>query len=423
MIGITLSIFSLLLATALLLLGIGLQGTLLGLRAVHEQFPVAVIGYVMSSYFVGIALGTYLCPPIIRRVGHIRAYAAMAAIASSAAIAYVLVIDPYAWALLRIITGICLVGLYMVIESWLNVLAPNKLRGQFFAAYMTITFIALAASQYLLLIADIDDFMLFAITTILISSALVPITLTRVQQPQIIESPRLRLLQVYRDSPLGVIGTLTAGVVMGAFWGMVPVYGIRIGMDTNGVVWLMSLTILGGAILQWPIGKVSDHTDRRAVLGIAALAAAVLAFASSYYAESYSTAFYITYFLFGGFAFSLYSLSVAHINDRLSPEQALDAAQNLLQLYGLGAVIGPALAGVVMNYHEPGTLPLLFAAVLLMMGLFTLYRIRSRHAPPAEEQEKFISMRRTSPVAIEMDPRNDAEPESIEREDAGDSSP
>jgi MFS family permease len=410
MIGITLSIFSLLLATTLLLLGIGLQGTLLGLRAVHEAFSVTVIGYVMSSYFIGMALGTYLCPLVIRRVGHIRAYAAMAAIASSAAISFVLVIDPYAWALLRIITGVCMVGLYMVVESWLNVQAPNNLRGQFFGIYMTATFVALALSQYLLLAEDIAGFTLFAVTSILISTALVPITLTRVQQPHIVKTPRLHLVHVYRDSPLGVFGTLTAGIVMGGFWGMMPVYGSQTGMNTNSIVWLMSITIFGGAILQWPIGKISDLIDRRIVLGFSTLAAAVLAYASSTYGETSPPQFYMIYFLYGGFAFSIYSLSVAHINDRLRPEQALDASQNLLQIYGIGAVAGPALAGVIMKHLGAGSLPLFFTAVLLIAGIFTIYRVLAHPAPAVEYHEKFITMQRTSPVAMEMDPRNDSDP-------------
>jgi MFS family permease len=335
----------------------------------------------------------------------------MAAVASSAAIGFVLMIDPYVWALLRIITGICTVGLYMVVESWLNVLAPNNLRGQFFGTYMTVTFVALALSQYLLLAEDIAGFTLFAVTSILISTALVPITLTRVQQPQIVKTPRLHLIHVYRDSPLGVFGTLTAGIVMGGFWGMMPVYGSQAGLDTHSVVWLMSITIFGGAILQWPIGKISDLIDRRIVLGLAALFAAALAYASSVYGENATPLFYAINFLYGGFAFSLYSLSVAHINDRLSQEQSLDASQNLLQIYGIGAVAGPVLAGITMKQLGLNSLPLFFTAVLLMAGLFTLYRIFTQPAPAVEYHENFIAMQRTSPVAMEMDPRNDSEPD------------
>jgi MFS family permease len=409
MFGIAISIFSLLLSTALLLLGIGLQGTLLGLRAVAEQFPVSVIGYVMSSYFVGFAIGTYLCPPIIRRVGHIRAYTAMAAIASSVAIAHVLIIDPLAWALFRVVTGICMVALYMIIESWLNSLAPNNLRGQFFSAYMVITFVAMALSQYLLLLSDIAGYTLFAINTIVLSVALVPISLTRVQQPTLVETPRLHLITISRESPMGVAGTLTAGVVMGGFWGMMSVYSSKIGLDTAGVAKLMSATILGGAILQWPIGKLSDHIDRRIVLGAVAFAAAIIS-GGGYAVPGFSqTLLYPFYFLYGGFAFSIYSLSVAHVNDRLPPEQALEASRGLLQLYGIGAVIGPGFAGLIMRWYGHETLPLLFAGTLGLLSLFTLYRINASEAPSLESHEEFIPVQRTSPVALELDPRMDLE--------------
>lgn len=413
MLGIAISISSLLLATALLLLGIGLQGTLLGLRAVHEQFSLTVIGYVMSCYFVGFAIGTYLCPPIIRRVGHIRAYASMAAITASTAIAYVMIINPYAWSLFRMITGICMVGLYMIIESWLNALAPNHVRGQFFSAYMMITFVALAFSQYLLLMADIETFMLFAVTTILISTALVPITLTRVQQPHLIETPRLHLVNVYRDSPLGVIGTLTSGIFMGAFWGMMPVYAIEVGMDTQGVVSLMSSAVIGGALLQLPIGRISDYIDRRIVLGISALAAALLAFVAFIFGKSSTVVIYTLYFLYGGFAFSLYSLSVAHVNDRLRPEQTLEASKTLLQVYGIGAIAGPVLAGLMMKYQGSHTLPLLFTLIFLVLCAFTVTRIFAREAIPADEHEAFIGLHRMSPVSLEMDPRTDTESTDI----------
>ncbi len=415
MLGIGFSISSLLLGTALLLLGIGLQGTLLGLRAVDEGFAVSVIGYVMSSYFLGFAVGNYFCPPLIRRVGHIRAFAAMAAINASAAIAFLLFINPFAWSLLRVVTGACMVGLYMVLESWINALAPNQMRGQFFSAYMVVTFVALALAQYLLLYADISGYTLFVLTAIFIALALVPIALTRIDQPPQVETPKLHLRTVYSESPLGVVGALSAGVVMGAFWGMMSVYCATAGLDTTATVLLISSTIIGGALLQWPIGKFSDHVDRRMVISGAAFIAATLALVNYLFITGDSALLYIAYFLYGGFAFSLYSLSVAHVNDRLQPEQALDASQTLLQLYGIGAVLGPSIAGAMMGHFGYRALPLLFTVTLAAFGMFTLYRIILRKAPAAEQQEPFIQLHRTSPVVMEMDPRSDQEGEG-ERE-------
>ncbi len=407
MLGIGISISSLLLGTALLLLGIGLQGTLLGLRAVDEGFAVSIIGYVMSAYFLGFAVGNYFCPPLIRRVGHIRAFAAMAAINASAAIAFLLFINPFAWSLLRVVTGACMVGLYMVLESWINALAPNKMRGQFFSAYMVVTFVALALAQYLLLYADIAGYTLFVLTAIFISLALVPIALTYIEQPPQVVTPKLHLRTVYSESPLGVVGALTAGVVMGAFWGMMSVYCAKAGLDTKATVLLISSTIIGGALLQWPIGKISDHVDRRLVISAAAFIAGALALLNYLFISGDSVQLYVAYFLYGGFAFSLYSLSVAHVNDRLQPEQALDASQTLLQLYGIGAVLGPGIAGAMMDHLGYRALPLLFTVTLAAFGLFTLYRIVLRRAPAAEQQEPFIQLHRTSAVVMEMDPRSE----------------
>jgi MFS family permease len=377
---------------------------------VQEGFAPGVIGYVMSAYFVGLALGSYLWPPLIRQVGHIRAYSALTASASAAAVAYVLLVDPITWALLRVVTGVCMVGFYLVIESWLNALAPNNRRGQFLSAYMVTTFLALGAAQYLLLAGDIGEFRLFAVSSIVISAAVVPVALTRVAQPQLIPTPRLHLLTLYRESPLGVVGTLVAGIVMGAFWGMMAVYSSKIGLSKNSIALLMGATILGGALLQWPIGMISDRVDRRSVLGATALVASGLAVLGFFYGTRLSPMLFALYFLFGGSAFSLYSLSVAHVNDQLRPEQALEASQGLLQLYGIGAALGPVMAGSAMEAYGPRSLPLLFAVAAGALVLFTLYRTLRRTAPPVQEQEPFIPMARTSVVSLEMDPRTDSRP-------------
>ena len=271
------SIFSLLLGAGILLVGIGLLGTLLAVRAGVEHFSDPITGVVMSAYFLGFAAGTYVCPALIRRVGHIRAFAAMAAVASAAAIGHALLVHPVVWAVLRAITGACMVGLYMVVESWLNVLAPRQRRGQIFALYVAVTLVALALGQFLILVGDVDEFMPFGIAAALLSLALVPIALTRVTQPESVEAPELGLRHLYRLSPLGTLGALVAGLVSGAFWGMGPLYAYRVGLSDLSVAGFMATTIIGGALLQWPIGHLSDHHDRRTVLTVVCLLGAVLA--------------------------------------------------------------------------------------------------------------------------------------------------
>lgn len=407
MLRIIISTLSLLLASAILLFGVGLQGTLIALRAGVEGFQVDTTGLIMAAYFIGYVIGTYVCPWLIRQFGHIRSYAILATIASAAAVAFPLFTIPAVWFVLRMITGLCIVGLFIVIESWLNEIAPSESRGRFFAVYMLITLLAMALGQFLLLAGDIHKFDLFAVTTILISLALVPVAMTRVRQPEPVESPPLQFTALYRNSPLGVIGTLVAGMVNGAFWGMGPVFANGIGLNELHIALFISLTVLGGAVLQWPVGMLSDRLDRRSVLTIATFIGAGVALLIYHLLGRYPNSVIALGggFLFGAFAFSLYALSVAHVNDRLEAGQTLDAARGLLQLYGIGAAIGPVLAGYTMSLYGPASLPLYFAFWMLLFGLFALYRMRAVEAPAPEEQSSYMPMHQTSPVVLEMDPR------------------
>lgn len=404
--------YPLLLGIGLLLIGIGLQGTLLALRANLEHFSVPMTGFIMSAYFMGFIVGTFLCPKLIRNVGHIRAFAAFAAITAAAAISHGMFIDEWFWALLRIITGTCMVGLYMVIESWLNAMAPNDQRGRFFSVYVIITLLAMALGQYLILLGDIGGYRLFSLTALLIALAVVPIALTQIIQPSPISAPSIGLKHLHRESPLGVSGALISGINNGAFWGLGALFAQRVGMSETGIALFMSLTIIGGVLLQWPIGHVSDRHDRRHVLVLVSFITATIA-GIAFLAVEMSHALLITLFIvYGGFAFSLYGISVAHVNDHLDADHMLEASRNLLLIYGAGAAIGPTIAGVFMEIAGPGSLLLFFASTLLMLGALGLYRLRVGPVIPSEEQMAFASMVRTSPVALEMDPRLDEHQEA-----------
>ena len=415
MFNIAVSIGSLLLATGLLLLGMGLQGTLLGLRAGVEEYSVTTIGIVMSSYFVGFALGSYFSPRMIRQYGHIRSYAAMASLVSAAAIAYALNTEPLFWILLRIITGFSIMASYVVIESWLNALASNTLRGRFFGAYMIITLLAMAAGQHLLRLGDVSSFELFAISSILVSLALVPVVFTRIEQPQIHEPAHLPLQALYRIAPLGMIATLGAGVITGAFWGMGAIYASSLGLDDNGIAWLMSVIIVGGALLQWPLGIMSDHIDRRKVITLCSLAGATMAALMSLFNDQPALWFYLFSMLFGGFAFTLYGLAVAHTNDHVVPEHSLEAAQGLLQVYGVGAILGPLLASQAIEWLGYVGLPLFYLLVMTLLTGFALLQLQHELPPPSAGHNEFVPMARTSPVALEMSPQtqDDEETESV----------
>jgi MFS family permease len=396
------SIFSLLAGIGILLIGSGLLGTVLALRAGVEGFGEAVIGLVMSAYFVGFFAGTFVCPPLIRRVGHIRAFAMFAAVASSAVILHALVVNPLMWLLLRVVTGACLVGLYTVIESWLNAQTPNDRRGQVFALYMAVTLVALAAGQGLVALNDPAAFTAFGIAAILLSLGLVPIAFTSLTQPQPVTTPRLGLRFLYENSPAAVAGAFGSGVVVGAFWGLAPVFAQQVGMDTAGVAAFMSATILGGAALQLPIGHLSDRGDRRRVLAWVGLCAALCALGTAAIVDAGTGWLLAATFLFGGLAFSVYPVSVAHLNDHLQPDQVLEGASGLLLVHGVGAAAGPAVGGLLIGLYGPLSLLFLYAAVLGTLAAFELLRIGRSPAVAEAEQVPFTPMVRTSPEALVM---------------------
>jgi MFS family permease len=418
MISILFSITSLLFGTALLLNGMGLLGTLVGLRATAEGFSVLLVGAIMSAYFFGFVLGSWLCPTLIRTVGHIRAFAAFATLASAVAIAYPLVVDPLVWAVLRILTGLTLAGLYMVIESWLNVMAPNRLRGRLFSLYTATTLLALGTGQYLLMLGEVSGFDLFAIITILISLSLLPIVLTRIAQPVMNLAPtNLGLMRLLSISPLGVATTFTSGLVSGAFWGMGPVFGEHISADSNQVAVFMSVVIFGGALLQWPIGHISDWIDRRKVLLVVCLSASGFA-AMTYPALSIDGRLaYVALFLFGGTAFTLYALGVAHVNDLLQPDEVLEATRGLLLVYGIGATLGPLLAAQFMQLFGVVQLLGFFAVSLGLLGLFSAYRLFVGRTIPMAEQGEFVPLVRTTGVVLAMSPQlNDGPVQGLSEE-------
>ncbi|MFO7593252.1 MAG: MFS transporter [Pseudomonadota bacterium] len=391
------------------LAGIGLQGTLLVLRANSEGFALPVTGIMMSAYFLGFVIGTFLCPTLIRSVGHIRAFSAFAAITAAAAITHGILIDPWFWTALRIISGMAMVGIYIVVESWLIAMAPVERRGRFLAVYTIITLLAMALAQYLILVDDIGGYRLFSVTALLMALAVVPIALTRIQQPAAVFAPPLNLQHLHRISPLGFSSTLISGIINGAFWGLGALFARRIGMDDTGIALFMSLTTIGGVLLQWPIGHISDTYDRRHVLVWSSLLTAGIIIAA-YFSITFShTLLFALAMIYGGFSFALYGISVAHVNDHLDAAQILEASRALLLVYGAGAVLGPSIAGYFMQLFGPGSLLLFIAVNLLLLGLLGIYRLRVGVAIPPEAQMDYAHMVRTSQIALELDPRLETE--------------
>jgi len=393
---------SLLSGVALLLLGNGLLNTLLTLRGVAEGYSSGVLGLIMSGYFVGFLLGTWLAIPLVRRVGHIRAFAFCAALAAIAALLHVLFVDPWVWLALRVLYGVALVSLYMVIESWLNAQAPSDKRGQVFALYMAVNLGALAAAQQLLNLAEPSQFILFALAAMLISAALMPITLTRQAQPSVPDTLHSNLRQLLGIAPLAIAAAGLSGLALGAFWGTAPVYASLSGFDASGVGLLMSSAILGGALLQWPIGHYSDQHDRRLVLLWVVALAALLALLMSLLPAGPLLLGAI--FLFGGLSFAIYPIAVAQLIDQLHRDEILAGSSSLLMVNGIGSVCGPLLAGLLLQQLGARALPLYFAAVLGLLAAYTWYRLRHVSDLVSEPHAHFMPMLRTSHTVLELMP-------------------
>lgn len=402
------AVSALLLSVAILLAGSGLQGTLLGVRATIEAFTPVALGVVMAAYYLGFSLGCLSGSWFINRVGHIRTFAVLASIASAAALVHSLLVTPLSWAVLRTITGFCLAGLYMAIESWLNGRIDNQRRGALLAIYMIVNFGGAAAGQQLLRVADPAGFELFILSSALLSVALVPVALTTTVAPAPVVTGRLNLVALYHISPLGTVAAFGAGLVNSAFWSLTPLFGISIGLDTGRVATLMSVIIVGGVALQWPVGWLSDRFDRRRVIAVTTALLTIVSVAFYLLASLSWPWLLVVAFGFGGFCLTLYSLAVAHTNDQTGDVDLVQVSAGLLLMFGAGSVVGPIAAGSVMERLGAPALFAFVAAVAAGLTGFALYRMARREPVPLEEQTTFVAVPPTAGVAA-LDPRTDIE--------------
>ncbi len=389
----------------ILLVGNGLLGTLLGVRAVSLGFSLEITGVVMAAYFAGFIAGSLRCVYLIERTGHIRTFAAMASVSSAATLAFLLVESPVAWAILRAILGFCFAGLYMVTESWLNDRSDNTNRGRVLSIYMMVSLASLAAGQPLLLLPSPGGFETFCVASILVSLGLVPVALTSSPAPAPPRAHPMGLLSLYRISPLGVAGCFASGLALGAFWSMAPVFTRTLGLSERDTAIFMVVTILGGLFLLWPIGRLSDRMDRRRVLTLACTISAAASLAMVLTGGGSVLALFGLAIVFGGFTFPIYSIAVAHTNDFLESDNFVSASSSLLLVYGSGAVLGPLIAGVMMGWMGAFGLYAMLAGVMTVAVFFALSSMLLRAPLPVQEQEAVVLLPRTTHVAYELDPR------------------
>ncbi|MCF6271588.1 MAG: MFS transporter [Rhodobacteraceae bacterium] len=394
--------WALLLGMFLLMLGNGTQGTLLSVRGAMEGFGPTTMSYIMTAYYVGFLAGSLLAPRLIRRVGHVRVFAALASLVSAAFIAYAMAPDPYIWAGLRLIVGFGFSGVYVVAESWLNDASTNETRGQTLSAYMIIQMLGLVLAQVLILMADPSGFILFAVISVLVSVSFAPILLSVSPAPAFHAAPPMTLKRLFRTSPLGTVGAFILGGVLSVLFGMTAVFATESGLKTAEISLLVGVSYLGAVVMQYPIGWASDRMDRRLLIVIvtglsATLIALALPFAGSLY-----TLLALGFFI-GSTAGPLYSLLIAHTNDYLEPEDMANASGALVFLNGVGAMGTPVLVGLSMSRFGPFSY---YYALILLMGsisLYGAYRMTRREAIPVEDTMSYTPvMPQSTPIAAEL---------------------
>ena len=368
------------------MLGDGLQGTLLAVRSDQEGFSPTITGLVMSSFYVGFLLGSLMTPRITAQVGHIRVFAAFSALASATILIHAVFIQIPAWVVLRFISGFCFAGLYIVAESWLNDRATNETRGKLLSLYMVVSYLGFGAGQLLLNLADPTEFLLFMLTSVLISVAVVPLLLSAGSPPAFHESVNISLRDLYRLSPLGISSMFVVGLVTATFFALGPLYGQRVGLDIEKISYFMAAAVAGTIVFQGPLGALSDRFDRRVVLAIVTILAALAAAICVPLSQGSYLSLLFSVGLFGGLALPLYSICIAYTNDHLHPSQMVAASGALVLTGGLGAALGPILVASLMDQFGEQSFFWAMAGMHGLMGLFAFYRMTRSAAVPLDKQ-------------------------------------
>jgi MFS family permease len=390
---------------ALLMVGNGLLASLLGIRSDVEGFNTVVIGVVMSMYYVGFLVGSLTVPRWLVTVGHIRVFAGLASLAAAAALSHSLLINPIAWGVLRLVVGLCMSGLYVTIESWLNQRATNETRGRLLSVYMLVVTLGLGLGQLLLGAGDPAGFTLFILIGILMSLAVVPVAMIRIPTPSEVIPVKLSLRSLLATAPLGVLAVLVAGAAGGAVLAIGAVYATQIGMTSGQVGAFMAVSIIGGAVTQYPLGRLSDRIPRRRVILAVAVAATVAGVLGTS-VDPGSAWLFVIVAVYGGLAFPLYSLAVSHVNDVMPENQLLAAAAGIVFVFGVGSVLGPILVSVLMAVLGSVGYFWGLAAFFLPLAIYALIRVVFVARPI---QRRFVSLppRSSTAAALLAEPSED----------------
>lgn len=384
MLRVIMNSWALLLGMMLLMIGNGLQGTLMGVRGAIEGFSTFDLSLITSAYFLGFLGGSRMTPEFIRRVGHVRVFAALGSFISAALILYPVVTYAWAWVLLRIVIGFCFSGVYVTAESWLNNASTNETRGQTLSLYMIVQMIGIVVSQGLLNVADPAGFILFVIPSVLVSISFAPILLSIAPTPAFESTHSMSLKELYTISPLGFVGMLLLGGVFSAQFGMSAVYATQIGLSLGEISVFVSAIFVGAMVLQYPIGWLSDRIDRRQVILMVATIAAAASSVAWLTGPNFNVLL-VCAFLLGGMSNPLYGLLIAYTNDYLETEEMAAASGGLIFVNGLGAIGGPVVTGWAMTQFGPSMFWGLIVILMLALSLYALYRMSQRQSAYAED--------------------------------------
>ncbi len=385
-------------ALGLLMLGNGLLGTLLGIRSVLEGFSTVTSGVILAVYYVGFLAGSRYAVTAAVRVGHVRVFAALASLASVSALLHVVWVTPVAWGALRFVSGFATAGLYVVAEGWLNGLATNGSRGRLMSVYMVVIMGGLAASQLLLYAGDPGQYQLFILSSVLVSVAVVPVSLSVGTAPRLDAVPdALKMRELWEIAPLGLVGALLVGMANGGFTSIAPVYASASGMSSSRVAVFMTIALFGAVAMQFPIGYLSDRMYRRqTILLVASLLVGLTLVASML--DAADTAMLPVVFLVGGLMFPMYSLVASHVSDVVPAERALAAAVAMVFYSGVGAVLGPLVLSLAMQLTSVGSFFVTLAVINGAIALFALGRMATEQAVPIDRQRPWRALTRRSVV-------------------------
>ena len=411
---------------AVIMISHGFQGNLLGIRAVLENFNFIATGTMMSGYFIGYFIGANMVPNLVSKVGHIRVFAAFASIASLSALVHAVFVDPLVWTLSRFLTGFSMIGIFIIVESWLNDRATNKTRGKVLSLYMLITYLGMSMGNLLLNVSSPKNYEPFIMISLLFSIALVPILLTKRKPPTFKKISSIKIKDLFKISPFGSFSTFCSGFIFSAMLTMLSVYAVTMNLSVFEISVLLVGVTLAGALFQWPIGSLSDNYDRRLIIIGCCLFASFFTLLSIFYSGlsfnnllseemlrfSYfevgsgmdKTKLFIFIILLAGMVLPLFSLNLALVNDYIPKEKFVAAGGGLNIIFGLGAIGGPIICSVLMSLLGPNGFFIHLIFFLLAISLFGIFRITRRKYEDNPESTFTPLPKDITPLGIELDP-------------------